>query len=529
MSTDHWTHATNPYAGPESAPFAPARTPGIETRQVLLVVGAGCLVAAMAAGTALIWGVLRPSGQAALMLVITAALLVGAVRLRRLPATADALAAVGVAALLIDCVAGRSLGLAGVRSLPLHVYAGLVSTAVAIVLVSMARLVPRLWAPPVGAAVAVLAAVVSWMQPTTPLRIAWLGPISIATVAALDLLLRRVGPTALAGRIVAVTLGAVIVAVATATAIVDTVLGGPSGWAGVVTAGALWLLPELSPVRSLAFEWTTAMTAGGLLSVLLFAAEHDATADRLTVLTVGLTAVAVAAALPHLRSRGQRVQLAVGMACAPSAFGFYALMDRMPRQFVVANLVLAGIAVAVSVGWPRARAEQLGVRAGAAVSAVVVSTIGVDGWLSLHHVTAPEPYVVVPALGAVLIGAAVMAASRSTSSWVLAPGIALGLLPTLHLALAGDAPRQAAIVFAGALLIVIGAQLRLAAPLVTGGVAISLVVLRVGGPEVARMPHWLSLGIVGAVLLALGATWEARLVGLRRASHAMRPRIAALR
>src|SRR3954468_22154081 len=96
----------NPYAGPPAPPAAPLRaangTPGIETRQVLLVVGAGCLVAAMAARTALIWGSLPPTGQPAVMLAITAALLIGATRLQRLPATANALAAVGVAALLID-------------------------------------------------------------------------------------------------------------------------------------------------------------------------------------------------------------------------------------------------------------------------------------------------------------------------------------------------------------------------------------------------------------------------------------------
>ena len=33
---------------------APASTPGIEMRQVLLILGASCLVAALAAGTALV-------------------------------------------------------------------------------------------------------------------------------------------------------------------------------------------------------------------------------------------------------------------------------------------------------------------------------------------------------------------------------------------------------------------------------------------------------------------------------------------
>jgi hypothetical protein len=53
--------------------------------------------------------------------------------------------------------------------------------------------------------------------------------------------------------------------------------------------------------------------------------------------------------------------------------------------------------------------------------------------------------------------------------------------------------------------------------------------VRVLGPEVSRLPHWVALGVVGAVLLSLGATWEARLLDIRRAAHAVRPRIGALR
>ena len=115
------------------------------------------------------------------------------------------------------------------------------------------------------------------------------------------------------------------------------------------------------------------------------------------------------------------------------------------------------------------------------------------------------------------------------SSWVLAPGLVLGLLPTLVLALHGDGSREAVALAAGAALVVVGSQLRLAGPLAVGAAVMSLVVLRLVGPEMKRVPEWVALGVVGIILLALGATWEARMLDLRRAAHALRPRIAALR
>src|SRR5690242_19017725 len=68
----------DPWAPPAWAPrpgppvWASTRTPGLETRQVLLVLGAACLVAALAAGTAVVWHALGPTGQAGVMVAVTA-------------------------------------------------------------------------------------------------------------------------------------------------------------------------------------------------------------------------------------------------------------------------------------------------------------------------------------------------------------------------------------------------------------------------------------------------------------------------
>jgi len=66
-------------------------------------------------------------------------------------------------------------------------------------------------------------------------------------------------------------------------------------------------------------------------------------------------------------------------------------------------------------------------------------------------------------------------------------------------------------------------------PLAAGAFAITLVVLRVLGPQVAHLPRWLSLGVAGALLIAVGATWEKRLQDIRVAGDRLRPVVDALR
>jgi len=72
--------------------FVTGPAAGTETRRILLVLGVVCVVGALSAATALIWPALGPGGQTALLGLVTVALLVGATRLGRLPATAEAIA-----------------------------------------------------------------------------------------------------------------------------------------------------------------------------------------------------------------------------------------------------------------------------------------------------------------------------------------------------------------------------------------------------------------------------------------------------
>jgi hypothetical protein len=67
-------------------------------------------------------------------------------------------------------------------------------------------------------------------------------------------------------------------------------------------------------------------------------------------------------------------------------------------------------------------------------------------------------------------------------------------------------------------LVVGGVTLRWGAPVVVGAVVGGLVVLRQLAPYAASVPTWLTIGTSGAVLLAVGITWESRMNDVRRAS-----------
>ena len=173
-------------AAPAAAPRVfVAAAPGRETRRVLLGLGVVCLVAALTAGTALIWPTLGVGGQTAVLMLVTAALLVGATRLHRLPATAEALAAVGVAAVAVDAVAARRLlapGLAGGAS---HGYWVAASAVAAVVLAAVGSRARRLHAPAAGAVVATFAMVAAVVSPSTVDGYAVLGLLDVGVAASL--------------------------------------------------------------------------------------------------------------------------------------------------------------------------------------------------------------------------------------------------------------------------------------------------------------------------------------------------------
>jgi len=109
---------------------------------------------------------------------------------------------------------------------------------------------------------------------------------------------------------------------------------------------------------------------------------------------------------------------------------------------------------------------------------------------------------------------------------VLGSGLTLALLPTLLLAL--DEPvsaRAAGLGAAAVLAVAAGIGQRWAAPFLAGSAVLVVLAVRHLGPVAEALPRWISLGAVGALLLAVAITWESR----RRQLEVAERYLAALR
>jgi hypothetical protein len=142
-------------------------------------------------------------------------------------------------------------------------------------------------------------------------------------------------------------------------------------------------------------------------------------------------------------------------------------------------------------------------------------------WVRLSDVgvSAPEPYTLPSALALLVTG---WYRTRrdpglgTLTAW--SPGLGLALVPSLLWAVADPLSWRALLLGAAALgLVLLGAQLRLAAPLVWGAGVGAVLALWEVLPPAFEMSAWLVMGVVGAGLLLLGASWERRVQDARTA------------
>ena len=105
----------------------------------------------------------------------------------------------------------------------------------------------------------------------------------------------------------------------------------------------------------------------------------------------------------------------------------------------------------------------------------------------------------------------------NTASWVTAgPAIVVGLVPSSFIALFDtNALRPMLVIAASSLLIITGFQLRWRALILPAAWCLGAVVLVQLAPYAIGAPRWLTLGGVGAVLVAAGARYERRLHDVR--------------
>jgi hypothetical protein len=128
-----------------------------------------------------------------------------------------------------------------------------------------------------------------------------------------------------------------------------------------------------------------------------------------------------------------------------------------------------------------------------------------------------EAYTVPLATLLLAIGLINLERSRETASWVTAgPAVVVGLVPSAFTAIFDpNALRPMLVVVASSLLILAGLQLRWRALILPAAWCLGAVVFVQLAPYAVGAPRWLTLGGVGAVLVAAGARYERRLHDVR--------------
>ncbi|MCM3517039.1 SCO7613 C-terminal domain-containing membrane protein [Nocardioides sp. P86] len=144
-------------------------------------------------------------------------------------------------------------------------------------------------------------------------------------------------------------------------------------------------------------------------------------------------------------------------------------------------------------------------------------------WVRLADtgVTQPEAYALPAALALLVLGALRLRRDPAASTRsALGSGLLLATVPSLLRVLVDDpvSPRALVLGLACLGLVLLGARLRLAAPLVVGAVVGGVLVLAEAAPWAAQTPQWVLLGLIGTLLTVVGVTWERRLAQVRAGS-----------
>jgi hypothetical protein len=280
----------------------------------------------------------------------------------------------------------------------------------------------------------------------------------------------------------------------------------------VVLPFAAALLATVRPVRLLGPATAAAalLAAGELAAV---GAAADLARDQVGALLVVAVGALVAGADLRLGARRD------GLEAAAALVGLAALsLTSVDRGWL--SWTLAGLALVALAGALRPDRRRL-----AGVGGLLLAA---SSWVRLADagVTDPEPYVLPLALVALVLGHLRRRREPGTRSFAAyGPGLSALLLPSLLASYAGS-PLWRPLVLAGVALAVVllGVRDRLQAPLAIGGGVLAADAVLLLAPYAAALPRWLVLGAAGALLVAVGATYERR----RRDLVALRERYDAL-
>ncbi|MGW7521364.1 SCO7613 C-terminal domain-containing membrane protein [Streptomyces sp. NPDC054796] len=369
------------------------------------------------------------------------------------------------------------------------------------------------WAPRAVAAAVVTGAAAVVVLPSA-LGLPYVVAVGVSLLLVLALLAAAVvvrthpaGPTAL-GAALAVAAGTTGLALAerAVTLVALAVLAAAFALAAPLGAPG--------PRRAVA-ACASALAAAGLAvaaSAVLGAEAHQA---AFALLGVGFLTLGSATALR--RDAAVAVPLeATGVAVA---VGGLALAGGRLAAFSLA-LALCGVAAA-AVALRADRRPWAGYASGALLLCAT--------WTRLYasEITTPEAYTL--PVSALLLPLGLLRRRRDdgVSSWAAyGPGLAASLLPSLVAAWGDpDWPRPLLLGTVSLGLTLAGARLRMLAPLLLGGAVLGLVGVHELAPYLAQvvgaLPRWVAPALAGALLLAVGATYEQRLRDAQRLRTAL--------
>jgi hypothetical protein len=307
------------------------------------------------------------------------------------------------------------------------------------------------------------------------------------------------------------------------------------GTAGVAGAlGATWSLADQGTTLAV-----LPAVAGlvGVVAVRPGAAAVQAGATAVAAL-LGAGEVAAAAAAQSLSP--EQIGGCLLGAAAVGVTGSRMLDGGRRVALELAAATVAGTAVVLAtadpgwLSWTLAGAGLLALAASLAAGRRMLAPVGAllltaSSWVRLAEagVDAPEPYTLPLAALALLLGHLRFGRDAHVrSQGAYGPGLALLLLPSLAAALAdGGLARPLTLGAVALAVVLVGAHVRLQAPLLFGGATLAVVALDLLAPYASAIPRWTALGAVGTLLVVVGATFEQR----RREVAVLRDRYAALR
>ncbi|WOX08355.1 SCO7613 C-terminal domain-containing membrane protein [Streptomyces sp. N50] len=260
-------------------------------------------------------------------------------------------------------------------------------------------------------------------------------------------------------------------------------------------------LAPASAAASLGYATALACAVGAALD---WRPEHTA----LLVL-----AVPVAAALLAARLREPATTTAVEITGTVAALVAIGLSSLELPMFALVSALCGVIAAGTAL-----RPERRNVGYAAAALFILATWVRLSAW----DVGSPEAYTLAVSVPALLVGALRRRREPNTSSWTAyGPGLAATLAPSLLAAWADAHWTRPLLLGTAALLVtLIGARHRLQAPLLLGGATLVLDTLHELAPYLAQavgaLPRWAPPALAGALLLALGATYEQRIRDARR-------------